>query len=37
MGEGAAFPEAWIRAAVFLTVFGSLAVLELWSPRLERD
>src|SRR5918995_532764 len=37
MGEGAAFPEAWIRGAVFLAVFGSLAVLELWSPRLERD
>jgi sterol desaturase/sphingolipid hydroxylase (fatty acid hydroxylase superfamily) len=37
MGEGAAFPEAWIRAAAFLAVFGSLAVLELWSPRLERD
>jgi sterol desaturase/sphingolipid hydroxylase (fatty acid hydroxylase superfamily) len=37
MGEGAVFPEAWIRGAVFLAVFGSLAVLELWSPRLERD
>jgi hypothetical protein len=29
MGEGAGFPEAWIRGAVFLAVFGSLAVLEL--------
>jgi sterol desaturase/sphingolipid hydroxylase (fatty acid hydroxylase superfamily) len=37
MGDGAAFPEAWIRGAVFLAVFGSLALLELWSPRLERD
>jgi sterol desaturase/sphingolipid hydroxylase (fatty acid hydroxylase superfamily) len=37
MGEGATFPEAWIRAAVFLAVFGSLALLELWSPRLERN
>jgi sterol desaturase/sphingolipid hydroxylase (fatty acid hydroxylase superfamily) len=37
MGEGAAIPEAWIRVAAFLAVFGSLAVLELWSPRLERD
>src|SRR5688500_16577633 len=37
MGEGAAFPAAWIRGAVFLAVFGSLAVLELWSPRLERE
>jgi sterol desaturase/sphingolipid hydroxylase (fatty acid hydroxylase superfamily) len=37
MGDGAAFPEAWVRGAVFLAVFGSLALLELWSPRLERD
>lgn len=37
MGESAAFPEAWIRGVAFLVVFGSLAVLELWSPRLERD
>ncbi|QPC86725.1 sterol desaturase family protein [Mesorhizobium sp. NBSH29] len=32
-----AFSEPVIRIAVFLLIFGSLAVFELWSPRLDRE